>query len=425
MKKTIVLSFLFLCTVLVLNAVSCKKEIAHNSSEQLTESETDAQAETAEEIKNTDALESENKNAPETETVAEDEIRIPEEKNVDYIELGIPTAERYVEGITARCPWDMEIFDGKIYVGSGDYGENSGPVDIWAYDTEEKKWLNTGEVPDEEVDSFLMIDGCLTVPGTDPKDGWEYGNYYKLIDGNWEVIRTIPGGVHNFGMAEFDGKIFAALGVVAGNYPIAYSTDGGETFYEAELLKDGESVDTSDWNLVRAEGFVVLENTLYAFVFGKGDGLYNVYKYADGKFVFDDIDLSELKNIRYCNKHTTAWQNVGDGLFISFGLLYYTEDMKNFSLVETEEGEVVYDLYKYDGKLYALCGKELENGSVKTTVRVKDDESKVGFYKVFSFVYDIPPLSFVYNGDDFYIGMGKNNTVSDKNGMILQVDIQK
>ena len=345
--------------------------------------------------------------------------------NVDYIELGIPTSERYVEGITARCPWDMEIFDGKIYVGSGDYGENSGPVDIWAYDREEDKWSNTGTVPDEEVDSFLMIDGSLTVPGTDPKDGWEYGNYYKLSDGKWEVIRTIPGGVHNFGMIEFDGKIFAALGVVAGKYPIAYSVDGGKSFNEAELFKNGEAVDTSDWNLVRAEGFVVLDNTLYAFVFGKGDGLYNVYKYADGKFVFDNSNTSELKSIRYCNKHAAAWQRFGDGLFISFASLYYTEDMQNFSLVETEEGEIVYDLYKYEGRLYALCGKKLEDGSFKTTVRVKDGTSKVGFSKVFSFVYEVPPLSFVYNGADFYIGMGENDTVSDKNGMILRVDFQK
>ena len=54
--------------------------------------------------------------------------------SITYIELGIPSCERYPEGIRARNPWDMAIFGDKLYIGSGDYDKNSGPVDMWCYD---------------------------------------------------------------------------------------------------------------------------------------------------------------------------------------------------------------------------------------------------------------------------------------------------
>ena len=46
-------------------------------------------------------------------------------KTVEYTELGIPLSERYSQGVRARCPWDIYIWDGKIYIGSGDYDSNS------------------------------------------------------------------------------------------------------------------------------------------------------------------------------------------------------------------------------------------------------------------------------------------------------------
>ena len=74
-----------------------------------------------------------------------------------YTELGIPLSERYPEGIRARCPWDMTVFDGKLYIGGGDYDANSGPVDIWCYDIDNGTWENSGTVPDEEINRFAVI----------------------------------------------------------------------------------------------------------------------------------------------------------------------------------------------------------------------------------------------------------------------------
>ena len=60
--------------------------------------------------------------------------------SISFVELGVPTQSRYSEGVSARSPWDMAIFGDKLYIGSGDYDKNSGPVDMWCYDIKNGTW---------------------------------------------------------------------------------------------------------------------------------------------------------------------------------------------------------------------------------------------------------------------------------------------
>ncbi|MBQ4116012.1 MAG: hypothetical protein IJD37_01410, partial [Clostridia bacterium] len=97
---------------------------------------------------------------------------------VDYVELGVPSMQSFEVDTASRCPWDMIIWDEKVYIGSGDYGSNAGPVDIWCYDIQESTWKNSGTVPDEEISRFCVVDNALVAPGIDPTEDWSYGNYY-------------------------------------------------------------------------------------------------------------------------------------------------------------------------------------------------------------------------------------------------------
>ena len=47
-----------------------------------------------------------------------------------YVDLGAPAAAYYPSNYLARCAWDMTIFDGRLYVGCGDYSNNSGDVPV-------------------------------------------------------------------------------------------------------------------------------------------------------------------------------------------------------------------------------------------------------------------------------------------------------
>lgn len=157
--------------------------------------------------------------------------------DITYVELGIPTASRYSEGIRARCPWDMIVWNEKLYVGSGDYDSNSGPVDIWRYDTTKGVWENSGTVPDEEISRFCVIGDVLVAPGIDPTEDWTYGNYYKQDGEEWVKVRNISGGMHNFDMVEYNGSIFCGLGVASGEYPVVYSADDGKNSCRLKCTK--------------------------------------------------------------------------------------------------------------------------------------------------------------------------------------------
>lgn len=111
-------------------------------------------------------------------------------------DLGIPTEERFKGGfLYARNPWAMIDYKGRIYVGSGNSsnlgpGTNAGPVPILSLDPETKVFTKEWDVPDEQIDLFRVLsDGLLYIPGHDPKEGWELGNFYrKKVDGDWEKV---------------------------------------------------------------------------------------------------------------------------------------------------------------------------------------------------------------------------------------------
>jgi hypothetical protein len=68
--------------------------------------------------------------------------------------------------------------------------------------------------------------------------------------------------------------------------------------------------------------------------------------------------------------------------------------------------------------------QDAESGKLKTTVYALR-EGETEFREVTSFLYDVPPMSMVVDGDVFYIGMGNGNAKHEKNGMLLRVKASK
>ena len=343
--------------------------------------------------------------------------------SISYIELGIPTAQRYTEGVSARSPWDMAIFDDKLYIGSGDYDANSGPVDMWCYDLDSETWINSGTLLEEEIDRFCFIDNRLVVPGTDPQEDWSFGNYYVLDNGKWVKYRNIPGGLHTFDIVEFDNMIFAGLGVSSGSYPIVCSADSGKTFNTVPFQKDGKNIQTSDSQKVRVYDLFLFKNTLYAtFMYGDSEITYDLYKYEDGVFTYDNQWYGKIHQIKFTNNIISGKAEFGDNMFFTTGYLYATNDMRNFTRITFPDSQTVYDICK-DGKyLYALCGNKLEDGKYNVSVYRNDGKSVTNFFEIFNFVYEVPPLSITCKDECFFIGMGNTAATHDKNGMILFIE---
>ena len=345
-------------------------------------------------------------------------------KKVEYTSLGIPTDGKMMVG-TPRTPWDMIFYDGMLYVGNGCYDDDAGPITVWRYDTSNGTWGENGIVPDEEVSRFLIIGGELVAPGIDPQGDWTLGNYYVLRDNVWETIRTIPGGVHNFDMVEYDGKLFAGLGVEPGNIPIAVSSDNGKTFESAKMIKDGSEIDTSNGAFIRVYDLFLYDGSLYAMFYMTENNVLTLemYKYADGKFEYY-VDLKDKIGAMNVNNRIVAAEAEFKGKFyFTTGYLFVTDNMNDFSHYKfSDPATVVYDIILKNDAMYILTGSAREDGTYEISVYENKTGKEKAFQKIFYFDYGASPNSFEYADGSFYIGIGSSRIAHRENGEVLKVD---
>lgn len=221
-------------------------------------------------------------------------------------DLGVPCIDKTWY---ARNIWDMILFDGQLFIGCGDSTGNAGPVDVWAY-SQEAGWRSEFVVDEEQIDKFLVLNGVLTIPGDDPLESWDYGNYYQRINGMWVKTRNIPGGVHVYDIIEWENRWIAGIGInPPSNYPIAISVDHGAS-WSVEVVPQGATAGNFDYDCslwITMSAFRVYEfftigdnlyaNTLPMYSFGCDDGeparqnLGTLTRWAGDGFVVDDLDL--------------------------------------------------------------------------------------------------------------------------------------
>lgn len=129
--------------------------------------------------------------------------------------LGRPTATKRP---AARKLNELFLFDGRLYLGHGDYGVNTGPTDVIAYDPAADAFRTEYTTQDEAIVLYRQLGDRLVLPGPDATEGWTLGNVYVRPPGagaTWEKRRTVPKGVHVLDVAEHRGQWYAAAGVAA------------------------------------------------------------------------------------------------------------------------------------------------------------------------------------------------------------------
>lgn len=342
----------------------------------------------------------------------------------NYTDLGIPALQQYPEGIPARNIWDMIVVGDALWVGGGDYDKNSGPVTMHYYDLATGEWQTSTELPDEEISHFVTVGDTVIATGTDPKENWSLGNFYRLTaEQTWETVRNLPGGIHNYDMTAFDGKLFAALGVETGNSPIVCSTDGGESFTAVPMLREGQPLDTTGGIYIRVYRFFEQNGTLYAlFRFSDGEELYEqaIYRYDGNAFVYHADWNEAIRRTRYNHKVVSAAEVWGGSTYLATGRLYRTTDFVEVEEITVADGVLVTDLLQEDGVLYALgCNYDKEQQTYRITLwRSVPD----GFACVWYFDYALPGISFLRHQNITYIGVGSlSEQPHDQNGTLLCV----
>lgn len=347
-----------------------------------------------------------------------------------YVSLGTPAAEYYSANRLARCAWDMTIFDGKLYVGCGDYSKNPGETPILSCPMDDLgNWTVEAVIPDEQVGRFIDINGVLTIPGFDPVGAPQYGSFYELMNGTWQQREVLPDGLHNFDMVWFEGRMYAAIGADRGGYPVAYTEDG-VNYQTLPLYKDGETVYTGNSEVVRCSNLYVLGDELYADFWYEDETVsrstFEMYHYNKAEDRFDYV--ADLKTSTHGGKYSPAylplWEKeaLNDKMFLTTGYLFYTTDFEQYTQVTIPNNATVYDMVKFSGRLYLLTAYE-KDGKQQVTVYSTTSANPSNLRTEASYTYDLMPTSFAVDADNFFIGMGNwYDTGSAGNGTILQIE---
>lgn len=332
----------------------------------------------------------------------------------------VPAYSYYPKHVSSRGIKSLKAFNGKIFMGLGDWNDNTGPVKILYYDTKSKKIVSTGTIADEAVETFHIIDNTLYTTGTDPKAAWGYGSYYQYneTDNKWEQHQNNNGWKHIFNIIKFDDKLFLCGSVNGKQTPIQYSEDNGNTFKYIYLYQDNTQL-TIDGNL-RCYNLISFNNNLYAFVASSGTPKYNgIYKYDSKEDKFNYISKA-LDNSAHFYARFPKHSSLGDKfIFLSGTHLYSTTDLKEFKpilinlygqTIKSSKGFNTYvggtetsaqDSLVIDDTLYLLSYKSDKSSYIARIFSTKDlSTTKL----VYEFKTSSPPYSFEYYDGSFYVG---------------------
>lgn len=99
------------------------------------------------------------------------------------VRLGNPLAD---DGQTGRAlnVWDLQAFEGKIYLAGGSTVTNAGPINVWAYNPGKQKFEREYTVDEEAIEHYRVFKQRLYIPAADPTQGDRH-KFYRRDDGQW------------------------------------------------------------------------------------------------------------------------------------------------------------------------------------------------------------------------------------------------
>lgn len=330
----------------------------------------------------------------------------------------VPAYSYYPKHVSSRGIKTLKAFNGKIFMGLGDWNDNTGPTKILYYDTKSNKVVSSGTIADEAIETFTIIDKKLYTTGTDPKAAWGYGSYYQYneTDNKWEQHQKKHGWIHIFKMVEFENKLFLCGSTQKNFTPIQYSDDNGEVFNNIFLYKDSEQLPFDEE--LRCYNLISYDNNLYGFVAStnnkKIDGIYK-YDSKENKFNYiANLPDSSIHWFARFPKHSIFKNKF---IYLSGSHVYSTTDFKQFTpILANLFGKTVlnpdYVFYStgtenaqdslvVDDTLYLLTYKKDGNSYLARIYATKDLSTTQLIYEL-----ETPstPFTFEYYDNSFYIG---------------------
>ncbi len=320
-----------------------------------------------------------------------------------------------------RNVWDMQLWEDKIYLGYGNSSNkgpapNAGPVHVIAYHPQSGCFRTEFTVDEEQVDRYRIIGNHLFIPGHDPLEPWDWGNFYYLIDGGWKKNRTIPLAIHTYDILQFKGDLYAALGTTQGG-AIARSMDNGKT-WENFLLPE----------VKRVYELFILGGKLYAHGYRQG-GLYQFD--GDG---FNRLQVDLFPSSRHgpnpmlvrslLFKDVLLYigaDNINDHQWIPFGA-YMASEINAAQKLSIPAKDIPYDILVRGRSAYILTNRQKDSGYSVTIFHSTDMENWIENVQ-----FSAPSFarSFEFYDGLFYVGLGTHTaSLNEASGDIYQIMIR-
>ncbi len=338
--------------------------------------------------------------------------------------LGNPLEKTFPSGdrVYARNIWDLQVFDGRLYLGHGNSANsppapNASPIDVWSYSPDANEFIAEFRLSDHAIGHYCIVDGRLHIPGHDAFESWDFENFYRRDDDGWKKIRNLRDGIHCFDLYGYDGKMFAALGARRGAV-VAISSDGGDTW---EYSKIGGG---------RAYTFFELEKNLYVCTSAN-----SLYQYTGETFRPGAPMKALIPGSKYSWERHIVFRPVrfGEALVYIVAGASYRNQPPGGLYTATSFGDVSevaipgrpYDIVSSGGVCYVLsCTEETvaQSGSTRFVIMVHGSEDLTEWGEILRFECETFARSFEVLGGDFYFGLGCNaESLSDSTGRILRV----
>src|SRR5688500_11079232 len=103
-----------------------------------------------------------------------------------FFVAGIHPAASLQPTVTGKEVRTLFPWNGKLYSGYGDYGANTGPIDIYSFSPDSLTFTYEAEANTEAIYNYRAINGMLYAPSIDRKSYAMPGDYVKMDSaGNW------------------------------------------------------------------------------------------------------------------------------------------------------------------------------------------------------------------------------------------------
>lgn len=303
----------------------------------------------------------------------------------EFEEVGNPVLG---EPSTAQTSWDQHTWRDRLYIGYGDWNNNTGPTHVLYYDRHLDNFKGGFRVDDESIDRYYSFDNILYIPGVDAREAWTWGNVYRNTGDGWIKFRTLPNAIHVFCMGKYQGNLYAGTREWDAPNNTAYgkvlvSRNDGETWTETSIPDDDYY--TGYFNMFVHKGNLYAQGT-------------NLYKYDGTSWTLCSFPFN-LYNIAYYISH---------GAFLDYEAFVDKESHTLQLFTETGTTEPVWsrehnsqDLEIFNNELFVLdiesVGSQFR-GTIYSTTDLNEWHLRGG--AIFSFM---PTTLSIYD-NRFYIG---------------------